>query len=87
MRKLKKGKACGPDGIPAEVLLNCESAARELYNLLKLIWEREYVPPTLVRAAFVMLYKNKGNINDVTKYRCLALLPHAYKVLSLVMLE
>ena len=40
-----------------------------------------------MRAAFVMLYKNKGSINDTTKYRCLALLPHAYKVLSLVMLE
>ena len=87
LKKLKKGKACGPDGIPGEVFTNCETAALELYDLLKLIWEREYVPPTLVRAAFVMLYKNKGSINDTTKYRCLALLPHAYKVLSLVMLE
>ena len=87
LKKLKKGKACGPDNIPGEVYYNCESAARELYELLKLIWEREYVPPELVRAAFVMIFKNKGSQNDPTKYRCIGLLPHAYKILSLVMLE
>ena len=37
LQKLKKVKACGPDGIPGEVFLNCENAARELYNLLKTI--------------------------------------------------
>ena len=56
-------------------------------SLLKLIWEREYVPPELVRAAFVMIYKNKGSRDDPSKYRCIGLLPHAYKILSLVMLE
>ena len=84
---MKKGKACGPDDIPGEVFCNCEAAARELYDLLKIIWEREYVPPELVRAAFVMLYKNKGNPEDLTKYRCIGLLPHAYKILTLVLLE
>ena len=87
LKKLKKGKACGPDEIPAEVWLNCEAAARELYQLLKIIWAREYIPPELVRASFIMLYKNKGSVNDPSKYRCLALLPHAYKILSLIMLE
>ena len=85
--KLKKVKACGPDGIPSEVFLNCESAARELYNLLKLIWDREYVPPELVRAAFIMIFKNKDSPDDCSKYRCIGLLPHTYKLLSLVMLE
>ena len=87
LRKLKKGKACGPDKIPGEVYYNCEAAARELYNLLKSIWEHEYVSPELVRVSFIILYKNKDSINDPTKYRCIGLLPHAYKLLSLVMLE
>lgn len=87
LMKLKKGKACGPDGIPGEVFTNCEAAARELYKILKMIWEHEYVPPELVRASFIMLFKNKGSINDHSKYRCIGLLPHAYKILSLVMLE
>ena len=34
-----------------------------------------------------MLFKNKGSVNDPTKYRCIGLLPHAYKILSLVLLE
>ena len=52
-----------------------------------MIWKHEYVPPELVRAAFVMLFKNKGSVNDPTKYRCIGLLPHAYKLLSLVLLK
>ena len=48
LKKLKKDKACGTDGIPAEVYYNCESAAKELHDLLKLMWERKYVPPELV---------------------------------------
>ena len=87
LQKMKKGKACGPDGIPSEVYTNCEAAARELYRILKLIWQHEYVPPELVRASFVMLFKNKGSVNDPSKYRCIGLLPHAYKILSLIMLE
>ena len=49
------------------------------------------LPPWCAAAAFDMLFKNKGSIDDTTEYRCLVLLlTHAYKVLvllSLVMLE
>ena len=41
----------------------------------------------LVRAAFILLFKNKGSVNDPSKYRCIGLLPRTYKILSLVMLE
>ena len=36
-----------------------------------------------------MLFKGKGSVNDPSKYRCIGLpvLPHAYKLLALVMLE
>ena len=34
-----------------------------------------------------MLYKNKGSVNDPSKCRCIGLLPHAYKLLSVAMLE
>ena len=33
-----------------------------------------------------MLYKNKGSREDPSKYRCIALLNHAYKVLSIILL-
>ena len=50
------------------------------------MWELEYVPDALVRAAFVMLYK-KGSVEDPKNYRCIGLLPHSYKVLSIIMLD
>ena len=84
--KIKTGKACGPDGIPSEVFKNCEAAARELYEVLSIIWKQEYVPPVLIRASFIMIFKG-GNSNDYMRYRCLGLLPHSYKILSLIMLE
>ena len=59
---MKCNKACGPDEIPSEVFTECEAAARELFRVLKLIWAREYVPPDLVRAAFVMLYKTLDEV-------------------------
>ena len=34
-----------------------------------------------------MLFKNKGSSNDPSKYRCIGLLSHAYKVLSQCLLE
>ena len=66
---------------------SCETAARELYNLLKQTWKHEYVPPELVRASFIMIYKNKGSTSDPVMYHCIDLLSHAYKLLSLVMIE
>lgn len=32
--RLKKGKACGPDGIPGEVFKNCDAASTALYTLV-----------------------------------------------------
>ena len=50
------------------------------------MWELEYVPEKLVRAAFVILHK-KADTNDPSNYRCIGLLPHSYKVLSIIMLD
>ena len=84
--RLKSGKACGPDGIPGEVFKHCDAASTALFQLLVRMWELEYVPAELVRAAFVMLYK-KGSAEDPKNYRCIGLLPHSYKVLSIIMLD
>ena len=44
------------------------------------------VPTNFATAKFRMLFKGKESSNDPSKYRCIALLNHAYKVLSLILL-
>ena len=51
-------------------LIDFETTARELYNLLKIIWEWEYVPPALVRASFIMIFKNKDSTSDLSISLC-----------------
>ena len=89
IKSLKVGKAPGPDGgVPAIVYKNCPLIKNELFQLLQFMWEEEVVPVTLVRVKFRMIYKHKGFSfsNDPSKYRCIALLNHAYKVLSYIIL-
>ena len=83
---MKKGKAVGPDKIPIEVFKASELAREMLLDLLQRIWKEEKVPESFGRAVFVMLFKHKGSTNDPSKYRCIGLLNHAYKMLSTILL-
>ena len=40
-----------------------------------------------VKTTFVMIYKNKGSSNDLTKYRCIGLLTHVFKAFQQYLLE
>ena len=64
IKKLKTDKACGPDCIPGEVFKHCDAASTALFQILCKMWELEFVPAKLVRAAFIMLFKNKGSVDD-----------------------
>ena len=62
---------------------SCPIIKEELFNLLQFMWnEEEVIPTNLVTANFRMLFKGKGSHNDPSKYRCIALLNHTYKILS-----
>jgi hypothetical protein len=87
LEALKRSKACGADGIPVEVYQLSPNARKMLYDIVKRIWREENVPDGMVEARFVMLYKNKGSSEDVTKYRALCLLNHGYKLLSSYLLK
>ena len=86
VNRMKKGKATGPDGIPAEVWKNSALANSELYFLLKNIWEHECVPKSLVLCAFVMIHK-KDSPEDCANYRAIGLLNHSYKIMSVCILH
>eukprot|EP01048_Picozoa_sp_COSAG05_P015212 COSAG05_NODE_1808_length_4041_cov_7733.319127_5_plen_178_part_00 len=84
---LRKAKACGADGVPAEAFQEDGPLRAELFRLVGRIWREETVPESMVAGLFVMLYKGKGKTDDRTKYRCICLLNHAYKLLSAVLLR
>lgn len=86
IKRLKLNKATGPDGIPAEAYKFCPKVQDELFKIISYMWDNEVVPANLVSANFRMLFKHKGSKEDPSRYRCIALLNHAYKVLSIILI-
>ena len=86
LSKMKQGKATGPDKVPIAVFKHCPMCKSLLVELIQRIWDEEVVSQGFGEAKFVMLFKNKGSADDPTKYRCLGMLNHSYKVLSQCML-
>ena len=86
VRKMSINKAVGPDGVPAEAFKYSTKARGILFLIIQQIWEQEELTESNPQ---LMLFKNKGgqSPNDPTKYRCIGLLNHVFKVLSLITLE
>ena len=53
VKKMKKCKATGIDGIPAEVWQNSKIANEMLFRFLKKIWAKEEVPPELAGGRYL----------------------------------
>ena len=83
---MKNGKATGDDGLPAEVFKNSQVAKDILFEFLQHVWDKECVPMELAMGVFVMIYK-KGAPDEFSNYRCICLLNHAYKILSVVLMK
>ena len=71
-------KAVGPYGIPSEVIKLSTPVREALFLIIDTTWRNEHLPDGFAQAKFIILYKNKGSPNDLTKYayRCIALLNH-----------
>lgn len=65
----------------------CDHAARPKLKSILWRWKEEFVPEDMVTGTFVMIYKNKGSTDDMSKYRMICLLPTAYKMLSTLILR
>jgi hypothetical protein len=86
LNALAKQKATGHDDVPIEAYRASVQASADLFALIRAIWRLEDVPSDLVLTSLITIYK-KGDSDDYTKYRCIGLLPHAYKVLSTLLLK
>ena len=88
VKKMSNSKAVGPDGVPAEVFKYNTKVRDILFLIVQHIWDHEELPEEFGRAKFTMFFKSKGGSpDDPTKYRCIGLLNHVFKVLSLITLE
>ena len=75
LKKMKGGKAMGPDGIPIEVW-RClgDIAIVWLTKLFNHIFRLNKIPNKWRRSILVLIYKNKGDIQSCTNYRGIKLM-------------
>ena len=87
IKKLKSGKAPGPDEMPPEALkADVKGTANALYPLFARIWKEEQFPKEWKEGHIVKLPK-KGDLSNCNNYRGITLLSIPGKVFNRVILE
>jgi Reverse transcriptase (RNA-dependent DNA polymerase) len=81
LKKMKSGKALGPNDIPIEVW-RClgDIAIVWLTKLFNIIFRFNKMPDELRRSILVPIIKNKGDIQSYTNYRGIKLMSHTMKL-------
>ena len=81
LRRMKKGKAVGPDELPVEVWKRMEETGiKFLTRLLNRLLMGERMPEEWRRSVLIKIYKNKGNPQFYGNYRGIKLMSHTMKV-------
>ena len=81
LKRIKGGKAIGPDGITIKVW-RClgDIAIVWLTKLFNHIFRSNKMPDEWRRSILVPIYKNKGDIQSYTNYRRIKLMSHTMKL-------
>ena len=81
MKRMKNGKAVGPDDIPVEVW-KClgEIALEFLAKLYNRTMERERMPEEWRDSILIPIFKNKGDVQSCSNYRGIKLISHSMKL-------
>ena len=81
LRRMKKGKAVGPDELPVEVW-KCmgEMRIKFLTRLFNRLLMDKRMPEECKRSVLIPIYKNKGNAQCCGNYRLIKLMSHSMKV-------
>uniref|UniRef100_A0A453HMW2 Reverse transcriptase domain-containing protein n=1 Tax=Aegilops tauschii subsp. strangulata TaxID=200361 RepID=A0A453HMW2_AEGTS len=81
LKRMKGGKAMGPDCIPIEVWKGLgDIAIVWLTNLFNLIFRANKMPEEWRRSILVPIFKNKGDVQSCTNYRGIKLMSHTMKL-------
>jgi len=87
IRRLKNGRAAGPDGIAPELLKFAETPISiALHRLFARVWASGKVPAEWKEGIIVSLYKGKGSHTICSNYRPISLLSVPGKVFAHVLL-
>ena len=85
MKRMKGGKAVGPDQIPVEAWRSLgEMAVGWLTELFNRILDGERMPEEWRKSVLVPIFKNKGDVQSCNNYRGIKLMSHAMKILERV---
>ncbi|KAK3527832.1 hypothetical protein QTP86_006897 [Hemibagrus guttatus] len=81
LKRMKSGKAVGPDDILVEVW-KClgEAAVEFLTSLFNRVLESERMPEEWRRSVLVPIFKNKGDVQICSNYRGIKLMSHTMKL-------
>ena len=81
LKRMKGGKAMGPDCIPIEVWKGLgDIAIVWLTKLFNLIFWANKMPEEWRRSILVPIFKNKGDVQSCTNYRGIKLMSHTMKL-------
>jgi hypothetical protein len=81
LKRMKGGKAMGPDCIPIEVWRGLEDIAIVwLTKLFNLIFQANKMPEEWSRSILVSIFKNKGDVQSCTNYHGIKLMNHTMKL-------
>ena len=81
LRRMKKGKAQGPDDIPVEAWIALGNKGVEfLVKFFNRLLRGEKMPDEWRRSVLVPLYKGKGDIKECGNYRGIKLMSHTIKL-------
>ena len=88
IKKLKTGKAAGPDGIKNEVIIHTFEKLQNFWcKLFNHIFESGEIPTEWLNGLIVPIYKNKGEKTDPGNYRGITLLSCSAKFFTAVLNE
>ncbi|KAH1220391.1 LINE-1 retrotransposable element ORF2 protein [Glycine max] len=80
-KRMSNGKAVGPDNIPIEVWKTLGDRGLEwLTKLFNEIMRSKRMPEEWRRSTLVLIYKNKGDIQNCANYRGIKLMSHTMKL-------
>ena len=79
LRRMKKGKAVGPDELPVEVWMG-KIGIKFLTRLFNRLFMGERMPEEWRRSVLIPIYRNKGDAQCCGNYRGIKLMSHTMKV-------